>query len=68
MSISQTNTITTGNSKALCLCMVLIHIMTLAVAMVDCAIVIVYTLHVWGPLELVIKRRHQRQFALEING
>ena len=37
----------------------LIHIMAWArsyydmgVAMVDCVIVIVYTLHVWGPLEL----------------
>ena len=40
----------------------------MGVAMVDCVIniVIVYTLHVWGPLELVIKRRQQRQFALEI--
>ena len=48
----------------------------MGVAMFDCVIVIVYniyTLHVWGPLELqlfivlcVIKRRQQRQFALEI--
>ena len=45
----------------------------MGVAMVDYVIVIVYTLHVWGPLEvqifygtLVIKRRQQRQFALEI--
>ena len=38
----------------------------IGVAMVDCVIVIVYTLHVWSPLELVIKRRQQRQFAFEI--
>ena len=45
----------------------------MGVAMVDCVIVIVYTLLVWGPLEVqlfivhwVIKRRKQRQFALEI--
>ena len=45
----------------------------MGVAMVDCVIVIVYTLHVWGTLEVqlyivhwVIKRRQQRQFALEI--
>ena len=42
----------------------------MGVAMVDCVVVIVYTLHVWGPLEvqlfMVIKRRQQRQFALEI--
>ena len=43
----------------------------MGVAMVDCVIVIIYTLHVWGPLVLfivhwVIKRRQQRQFALEI--
>ena len=45
----------------------------MGVAMVDCVIVIVYTLHVWGPLEVqlfivhrVIKRRQQRQFTLEI--
>ena len=48
VSISQTNTITTGNSKALCLCMVLIHSnYDMGVAMVDCVIVIVYTLHIW---------------------
>ena len=47
----------------------------MGVAMVDCVIVIVYTLHVWGPSELqlfivhwVIKRRQQRQFALKFNG
>ena len=58
----------------LCLCMVPMHsYYDMGVAMVDCVIVIVYTLHVWGPLEVqlfivhwVIKRRQQRQFALEI--
>ena len=35
----------------LCLCIEFIHSMT-GVAMVDCVIVIVYILHVWGPLEL----------------
>ena len=73
VSMSQRNTITTGNSNVLCLCMVPMHsYYDMGVAMVDCVIVIVYTLHVWGPLELqlfivqVIKGRQQRQFALEI--
>ena len=47
ISISQAKAITTGNSKALCLCMVLIRNYDMGVAMVDCVIVIVYTLHVW---------------------
>ena len=45
----------------------------MGVAMVDYVIVIVYALHVCGPLVVqlfivhwVIKRRQQRQFALEI--
>ena len=71
VSISQRNTITTGNSNVLCLCMVPMHsYYDMGVLTV---IVIVYTLHVWGPLELqlfiihwVIKRRQQRQSALEI--
>ena len=44
VSISQTNTITTGNSKAPCLYMILIHNYDMGVAMVDCVIVTVYTL------------------------
>ena len=67
----ETNTITTRNSKMLCVPMHSHYDM--GVAMIDCVIVIVYTLHVWGPLEVqlfivhwVIKRRQQRQFALEI--
>ena len=46
----------------------------MGVTMVDCIIVIVYTLHVWGPLELwlfivhwVNKRRLLREFDLGIN-
>ena len=46
----------------------------MGVAMVDCVILVVYILHVWGPLDIqlffivhwVIKRRQQRQFALGI--
>ena len=42
---------TTGNSKVLCVPMHSYYDM--GVAMVDCVIVIiVYTLHVWGPLEV----------------
>ena len=51
VSISQTNTITTGNSKALCLCCTCSYY-DMGEAMIDCVIVIVYVLHVWGPLEL----------------
>ena len=65
------NTVTTGNSKVLYVPMHSYYDM--GVAMVDCIIVIVYTLHVWGTLKgqlfivhWVIKRRQQRQFALEI--
>ena len=47
------NTITIGNSKVLCLYMVPMHLYyDMDVAMVDCVIVIVYTLHIWSPLEL----------------
>ena len=47
VSISQTNTITIGNSKLLRLCIVPMHsYYDMGEAMVDCVIVIVYTLHV----------------------
>ena len=53
VGISQRNAITTGNSKVLHSCMEFIHIMTyVVVVMVDCVMVIVYTLHVWDLLEL----------------
>ena len=54
------------------LCVPMYSYYDVGVAMVDCVIVIVYT-HVWGLLGVqlfivhwVIKRRQQRQFALEI--
>ena len=72
LSISQTKTITTGKAKG-CVMHGTHSCYDMGVAMVDCVIVIVYTLHVWGPSELqlfivhwVIKRRQQRQFALKI--
>ena len=45
------NITTTGHSKALCLCVAHSYY-DIGVALVDCVIVIVYTLHVWGPFEL----------------
>ena len=72
VSISQTNPITTGIGKH-CVYAWTHSYYDMGVAMVDCVIVIVYTLHVCGPLELqlflvhcIIKRRQQRHFALEI--
>ena len=57
VSISQTSKATTENSKRAVSMHGTHSYYDIGVAMVDCVIVIVYTMHDWGPLELVIEIR-----------